>query len=109
MMNYKSVYQRIRWMPLTEMCLTMCILKPVQYIKCIYAYIYSTWFDFEALGHKRQTVHVFNQFPIYKSACNKRMYQPNTKKCHVDQLIDSSKLKYIAICWEIYLFFLYKW
>lgn len=31
------------------------------------------------------------------------------KKCHVDQLIDSSKLKYIAICWEIYLFFLYKW
>lgn len=37
-------------------------------------------------------------FPIYKSACNKRMYQPNTKKCHVDQLIDSSKLKYIAIC-----------
>lgn len=62
MMYYKSVYQRIRWMPLTEMCLTMCILKPVQYIKCIYAYIYSTWFDFEALGHKRQTVHVLTNF-----------------------------------------------
>lgn len=80
MMNYKSVYQRIRWMPLTEMCLTMCILKPVQYIKCIYAYIYSTWFDFEALGHKRQTVHVFNQFSNLQEYMQQKKVSAKYKK-----------------------------
>lgn len=47
---------------------------------------YSTWFDFEALGRKRQTVHVFNQFRIARVHATKEGISQNKNAILINYL-----------------------